>query len=199
MSRRRLIIWLALGAVAAVFAVSSFGGLPSASDLVSGAATKQQQVSALNAQASQARAAAENPEQFATSLSQARAAVPPVPALSRLISEVQAQASAAGVLWTSGSPTRNLGSDVPTWGMDIVVTGSVEQVLNLIDRLTSMPRLVVVESVALQQSGDDLPQATLSLSFYADKGELQAFPEEERAAIEEEWAVEDDGGNGAFD
>lgn len=198
MSRNRKLFWLALSIVAAVIAVTSFGGLPSASDLVSGADSKKQQAAALNSKSAQALEASNNPAEFANELASARAAVPPVPELAQLISQVQTQAQAAGVTWTSGSPRRSMSGDTPSWGMEMVVTGSVQQVVDLINRLRSLPRLIVVESVALQQSGDELPQATLSISFFATQGELQSFPEEQREAIEKEWSTEDNGGSDAF-
>lgn len=194
MTRSRKLLWLTAGIVVAVVSVGSFGDLPSASEMVSGAASKEQQANALNSQAAQARAAAENADQFASTLAAAREAVPPTPELATLVSQVEQEVQATGMTWTSGAPTRTTQGDVPSWGMDMVVVGSVDQVQDLVLRLRSLPRLVVVNSLSIQQSGTEPAQTSLSISFFATEGSLESFPEEERMSIEREWAGSESGG-----
>lgn len=183
MTRSRKIL-LALAAVVGIVVLAGGVEIPSASDLVSGAQGDRDAAAALQAQAAQADEALARQAEFTADLSAARAAVPPTPELSGLITALEAQASADGLVWVSGSPTRTPTEEGERWQLDMVVLGTPQAVAAFTGNLTRLPRLLLLDTLALSASENGTVSASLVVQFFTAPGDLDSFPEEERAAIE---------------
>lgn len=184
MTRSRKILWAIAALVVAVVTISSFGGLPSATDLVSGAESARSEAATLNSQGAQADAALARQAEFADELARARAAVPPTPELSGLISDLEAQAVRSGLLWLSGSPSRTVSDSGETWQISMTVAGAPSAVAQFTGDLRAAPRLFIVDSLSLQSDADGSVTANMTVEFFTTVGELESFPEDQREAIE---------------
>lgn len=182
-SRKALII---LGAIALIVVVfSSFGSLPSAASLVSGAETSRSTAATLENQVRAARAALSDPETFADALADARTSVPPTPRLGQLITELETLAVESGLQWVAGTPSRSADGQ-EAWSLEMKVLGPPTSVVAFLDQLQSLPRLVTVDTLSIQSPTGADTATTLTARFYFTPGDLQAFTDEEREAIQTE-------------
>jgi len=99
----------------------------------------------------------ERPQQQAT-LDKLNAAIPPTPDLAEFIFEANTAAADSGVDWLSIAPTPPIAS--PTGGpseiaLNIQVQGGFFQVLDYLNRLENLKRLVVTQTVNLSAGGSD--------------------------------------------
>ena len=83
---------------------------------------------------------------------QLQAAAPDDPALGQFILDVNAAASASGIEFISISPSPPAaaeGGGLSSIGLNFAISGGYFQVLDFANRLTDLPRLVVIDSVSL--------------------------------------------------
>jgi Tfp pilus assembly protein PilO len=87
-----------------------------------------------------------------------RRAIPATPDLAQFILDANDAATAAGVDFLSISPSPPvppLGAGPAEVHLQIAVTGSYTEVINYLDRLDDLPRLVVVDTLGLTPGGGD--------------------------------------------
>ena len=101
--------------------------------------------------------AQERAPQLLADLERLRAAVPDDPALAQFILDANTIAEDAGVEFLSiapGPPSASLTGGPPVVNLQIAVDGGYFQVLDYLDRLDALSRVVVVDSLALTPSTD---------------------------------------------
>jgi Tfp pilus assembly protein PilO len=115
-------------------------------------------------QASQSRA-----PQLQAARDELQRAIPDDPQLAQFILDANDAASAAAVDFLSISPSLpELGaSGLPEIGLTISVTGGYFAVLDYLDRLEELPRIVVVDTLGLTPGGSDDGPLALSVSISA--------------------------------
>lgn len=181
---RKILIGLFALVVLAVVVSGPGSSIPSAGDLTTNAKEDRAAAQAAKEQVNTAKKATGDPDGFASELSAARAAVPPTPQLGNLITAIEQIVTETGLTWSSGAPTRSSGEDGSAWGMSMRVKGSPDKVVTLLDKLQSMPRLVVVDTLTMQGTTPDETDTTLTLRFFSTPGDLDGFTPEERSVIE---------------
>ena len=184
MTTSRKILLGMTGVVVLVVAGSTFGSLPSASDISGSASGDRTAALTFSQQASAAEAAVNDSAAFGSNLAKARTAVPPTPDLGLVITQLEQLTTAAGMSWMSGSLARGVGGQDGTWGLDMKVSGSPERLLALLDSIQSMPRLMTIDTMNMQAPDGIDATTALSLRFYSTVGDLDAFPQDERDRIE---------------
>jgi Tfp pilus assembly protein PilO len=98
---------------------------------------------------------------------QLRRAIPETPELAQFILDANDAASAAGVDFLSISPSPPapaVGRAPSDINLSIAVTGSYFEVLDYLDRLNALPRLVVVDTLGLSPGGGESTGATDQMS-----------------------------------
>ncbi len=114
-------------------------------------AAERTKLQPLQAQLAQANIDASHASTFKARLSALENAVPETPALAAFIRDANALAAASHVSWlsvTHGVPSTDT-PPVATIAVGIQVNGTYEQVVDYLSRLSSLSRLVVVDSVTL--------------------------------------------------
>jgi Tfp pilus assembly protein PilO len=111
-----------------------------------------------------------------------RNAVPDQPELASFIEQANQLGIDTGVKWVSVSPTEpGAGAAAGTIQVSMQVTGGYYQVLDFLNRLESIPRLVVVDQVSLTASTADAggpPQLNASLTARMfDSGATSVSPD----------------------
>jgi Tfp pilus assembly protein PilO len=116
-----------------------------------------QQVETLKMQLAGLRAAARHVPQLELDAGQLRAAVPDDPQLALLLLEANDAATRSGVAYLTITPTPPAAPSVPGAASEIRlaidVQGRYAQVLDFVDRLSSLPRALVVDTVSLTPEG----------------------------------------------
>ncbi len=134
-------------------------------------------VQSLQAQIAQLRASqtAQGQAALGAKLAIETAAIPAVPDLSGLIDQVSAAATQSGVTFTSISPAQPAANAAVATGPQLIavaidVSGGYYQIIDFINRLDTMPRLMVIMGVDLGAggAGSELT-ATLSTDVFMSK------------------------------
>lgn len=147
------------------------------------------ETSTIESQIAEAAAVAEDRPAFERRLESYTAALPAEPRLSEVINQVSSAATAAGVRWTAGAPAPVEDEFAPiggnAWTLSITVEGSPAGAVRFLEALRGLPRLVVVESVSLQGSGEDAAAIISARFFSAPSDAPVAVPD---SAVEAEVA-----------
>jgi Tfp pilus assembly protein PilO len=145
---------LALVALWFVFLWGPQGGrLDDANERSSSAEQENQE---LELRLARLQAAQEHALDLTADVEQLRRAVPDTPELAEFILDANQAASDAGVDFLSvspGEPTANDASLPPVIPLNINVTGSYFSVLDYLEQLSSLPRVVVIDSMSLTPIG----------------------------------------------
>ena len=117
--------------------------------------TAEQQNQALQAQLARLQAAQERVPELAARLEQLRVAVPEQPNLAQFILDANDAAERSGIDFISVSPSPPAaGESGPSViRTSINITGGYFQVLDFLNRLGSMPRIVIVDTVGISPAG----------------------------------------------
>ena len=102
------------------------------------------------------------------------AAIPPTPDIAQLIDQVDAAATQSGVTFVSiapsePSPSATVSGGPTTIGVAIDATGGYYQVIDFINRLDSMPRLMVINGVNVAPGGTSELTLTLSTDVFTSR------------------------------
>ncbi len=134
-------------------------------------------IQALQAQIAQLRASQTGPGQAAlkAKLATEMAAIPDVPDLAGLIDQVNSAATQSGVLFSSISPAQPSANAAVTTGPPVIavslaVSGGYYQIIDFINRLDTMPRLMVIQGIDLGAGGGSSElTATLMTDVFISK------------------------------
>jgi type IV pilus assembly protein PilO len=127
------------------------------------------------------RAAQDDAPALTADVDQLRRAIPDDPGLAQFLLDANDAASAAGVDFQSVSPSPPEASQVggpPVIRLAINVSGTYFSIIDYLDRLEKLPRLVVVDNVTMTPS-QDTDQVALALTarmFTTDVAALAAAP-----------------------
>ena len=156
---RRSIMLLAAAAVVMVAAWYMLMWQPKGHDLAAAQGRAEQatsQVDELELRLARLRALSERGPEMAAELDRLRSAVPQQPDIAQFILSTNAAATAAGVDFISVSQQEpkvgTSGTSEVTVSID--VSGDYEPVLDFVDRLLEMPRVVVIDSFGVTPQGD---------------------------------------------
>jgi Tfp pilus assembly protein PilO len=142
----------------------------------------QQENQGLELRLARLRSAQEHALDLTADVEQLRRAVPETPELAEFILDSNQAASDADVDFLSvspGEPTAGVGALPPVIPLNIDVNGSYFSVLDYLDKLSSLPRVVVIDSISLTpdgaaaQSGDTLSVALTGRMFTQTAPQLQ--------------------------
>ncbi len=114
-------------------------------------AAERTKLQPLQAQLAQANIDASHASTFKARLGSLKHAVPDTPALANFIRDANSLAAASHVSWlsvTHGTPSADSAA-VASIALGIQIKGTYEQVLDYLSRLSSLPRLVVVDNVTI--------------------------------------------------
>ncbi len=170
MTRSRKILWLMAILIVGYIGVSS---LPSGAQMLTGARETQAEVDELRGRITRTDQATQDLDAFTRDLEAARKAVPVQPELPEVIDLLDSAVRSANMRWISGAPSA-ADSEESTWKMSLTLTGSARDVTRLLDNISQLPRLVVIDS--LQVRGDRDATVLLSLRFFAAAGDPESFP-----------------------
>lgn len=183
MSRRALLV--ALGA-ALVLLVMWFlllwgpqgGKLDDAREREAAAESENSQ---LELQVARLEAAQDRAPELAADLEELRRAVPDDPELAQFILDANEAASDSGVEFLSiapGVPDRGDGLLPPVITLQINVSGGYFEVLDYLDRLEDLPRIVVVDSLTLTPNDDssELSVVVQGRMFATSAPQIEALP-----------------------
>jgi type IV pilus assembly protein PilO len=154
--------------VVALWWMFVFSGIRSeASDVDKEIDTAKAETTSLEAQLAQLEDLEANGAETQARLEQLRKAVPEQADLAAFIDEVNALGAASGVEWVSVAPsTPTLASGVNSIMFSMTVDGGYFQVLDFLNRVENMSRLVVVDGITLDQgeSTEGTPTLTANLT-----------------------------------
>jgi hypothetical protein len=131
-----------------------------------------QQAETIRKQTVQGRAALQDDARISEANTRAIAMLPDEPQLSEVIAQIDALARANRMQWTAGAPaaTPVTDADVPAgmlaWTMSANFNGPIAGMYKFLDGLDTIDRLVGIQSVTMQQSGNEYA-ASFVLRFYA--------------------------------
>jgi Tfp pilus assembly protein PilO len=124
----------------------------------------------LDLELSRLRAASADRADLLVDQGRLRSAIPDEPALAEFILDANDVASTAGVDWLSVTPSRPVpaeGGRPATISVDVGVDGGYFQVLDYLDRLGAMDRIVVIDSINASTGGDGGATPRLSVTLTA--------------------------------
>jgi Tfp pilus assembly protein PilO len=164
--RTRLLLGLAVAAPLLLVGNSS---LPHYQQLEAKAAAQRGQAATVEAQAQAAENFRAHQASFDALLGAYQDAIPATPQLPEVLNALQAAAASSGVTWTAGSPSQGATGQhgLPTWNVAMSLTGTAAQVGAFTDAVRALPRLVVIDSVALSVSDGTKMTASVNARFFA--------------------------------
>ena len=165
---RTKVLAAALGIiVVAVF--PSWVPIPSRATANEQATQARGEADALRNQISRARAAQQDATGFAATKAALEQAVPNGPDLPALISQIRSATEAVNMLWLSGSPQQSAlaNGSGKAWTLSMSLQGRASSAPDLLDRLRSIERLVVIDSVSFQGAGAGEVILNITLHFWA--------------------------------
>lgn len=132
-------------------------------------ASAESQASELETRIARLQATQARGPELAATLDRLRSAVPDEPSLAQFILDANDAATASGVTFVSIAPQEPAPSTVPglppqiSLGVD--VEGGYFQVLDFVEKLTDLPRVVVLDGVSVTPAGDAAGAPDLSVSL----------------------------------
>ncbi len=125
-------------------------------------------VEQLNLQLRRLKAAQKDEPLKRARLERLRTAIPDDPAVAQLILDVNDAANRSGIEFLSiapGLPAAAVGGGPAQMGLSISITGGYFQVLDFLNRLAALPRIVVVDGFTLGGSGTRMTAAITGRTF----------------------------------
>jgi hypothetical protein len=166
-STKRKLVW-AFVALIALYLV--YPSIPSVESLTTNLASTQAQTIDYGIKTQQAQDALTLGGEFAANLEAYRLAVPNDPLLAPLIDDLSQAVARSGMRWTSGAPgaleQADLTGTYRTWQMSVTLQGPASSLDALLDNITQMDRLLVIDSITVRYEG---PEVVVSLNtrFFA--------------------------------
>lgn len=166
---RRQLILLALLAVTAVLVFGWRFISPHVSELSGEAADIRAQANTLNRQASEAEAVAADLGTFNARRDALTKAIPATASEKEVISALQSAAKASGVAWVAYQPSAGAPDSVSVTNVTLTVSGRPDRITTYLDALAKLPRLVVVDQVALQDTNGAVTASITARLFSTDE------------------------------
>lgn len=167
MNRKRILI--------AIFVIALLGALPTWVPIPSRSAMQAEtdqangELTQLRNRTAAARDAVAKSKDVAAFGAMLAAAVPAGPDLPSVIDQVGQAAVSSNLAWVAGAPQKSAGSEggPSSWTMGVSVIGSPTSIPLFLERLRSIDRVVVVDSVGFQTEGAGSVTANVTLRFFA--------------------------------
>ena len=129
--------------------------------------TAEEQIDSLESEIKRLQAAQRDEPLKQARRAELQAAAPDDPALGQFILDVNAAANASGIDFMTISQTPPAaGAGLSTIGLTFSIAGGYFQVLDFMNRLTDMPRVVVIDSVSLSPGEAGRISASLSTRMF---------------------------------
>lgn len=179
----RRIVAIAAGALVVIVGLWYVFGFRSQSNDLDAARAAEDQARTTNEQLalriSQLKVARKNMPKLSATLERLRRAIPEDPNLAEFILQANEIAEQSGVDWLNIAPAPPATGAAPnlpaTVGLNITVDGGYFQVLDYLNRLSELPRIVIVDSLSLtpgeaEASGAPRMSAVLTGRMFSTKG-----------------------------
>lgn len=179
----RRIVMIATGVLVVMFGLWYVFGFRSQSNELDAARAAEDQARTTNEQLelriSQLKVSRKNMPKLSAGLERLRRAIPEDPNLAEFILQANEIAEASGVDWLNiapAPPATGAAANLPaTVGLNITVDGGYFQVLDYLNRLSELPRIVIIDSLSLtpgeaEASGAPRMSAVLTGRMFSTKG-----------------------------
>ncbi len=179
----RRIVMIATGVLVVMFGLWYVFGFRSQSNELDAARAAEDQARTTNEQLelriSQLKVSRKNMPKLSAALERLRRAIPEDPNLAEFILQANEIAEASGVDWLNiapAPPATGAAANLPaTVGLNITVDGGYFQVLDYLNRLSELPRIVIIDSLSLtpgeaEASGAPRMSAVLTGRMFSTKG-----------------------------
>lgn len=167
MNRKRILI--AIFVIALLGALPTWVPIPSRSAMQSETEQARGELAQLQAKTAEAQDAVAKSDDVATLGALLSAAVPAGPDLPGVIDQVGQAAVSSNLAWVAGAPQKSAATDggPVSWTMGVSVIGAPTAIPVFLERLRSISRVVVVDSVGFQTESAGTVTANVTLRFFA--------------------------------